>query len=192
MICLSRGHGLGDETLEGELLLLEVLGGGVAELEGSHGVADGALDLLLLATLELEGEGRVGDDLLDTADVGLELLLGLELLAEGLVVGLESLGICGAVSEVFYRVQSVKVKGKDIPLTIFSISAVLSLPTELVMVMLALRPEVFSVAVTLRIPLTSTSKTHSRTASPARMGGMGARVNSPREVLSSQLTRSPW
>ena len=101
--------------------------------------------------------------------------------------------------------------GVDIPETIFSISAVLSLPTELVMVMLALRPEVFSVAVTLRIPLTSTSKTHSRTASPyywsaigvqsiqlvqgiltARMGGMGARVNSPREVLSSQLTRSPW
>jgi hypothetical protein len=24
------------------------------------------------------------------------------------------------------------------------------------------------------------------------MGGIGARVNSPREVLSSQLTRSPW
>jgi len=58
--------------------------------------------------------------------------------------------------------------------------------------MFALRPEVFSVAVTLRIPLTSTSKTTSRTASPAFIGGMGARVNSPREVLSSQLTRSPW
>lgn len=26
----------------------------------------------------------------------------------------------------------------------------------------------------------------------ARIGGIGARVNSPREVLSSQLTRSPW
>jgi hypothetical protein len=24
------------------------------------------------------------------------------------------------------------------------------------------------------------------------IGGIGARVNSPREVLSSQLTRSPW
>jgi hypothetical protein len=91
---LSRGHGLGHEALEGELLLLEVLGGAVVELEGTHGVADGALNLLLLATLELEGEGRVGDDLLDTADVGLELLLGLELLAEGLVVALESLGVC--------------------------------------------------------------------------------------------------
>ena len=60
------------------------------------------------------------------------------------------------------------------------------------MVMFALLPEVFSVAVTLRIPLTSTSKTTSRTASPAFMGGIGARVNSPSEVLSSQLTRSPW
>ena len=74
----------------------------------------------------------------------------------------------------------------------FSISVDESLPTELEMVILALRPEDFSVAVTLRIPLTSTSKTTSSTASPAFMGGMGARVNSPSEVLSSQLTRSPW
>jgi hypothetical protein len=47
----------------------------------------------------------------------------------------------------------------------FSISVDESLPTALEMVMLALRPEVFSVAVTFRIPLTSTSKTTSRTAS---------------------------
>ena len=58
--------------------------------------------------------------------------------------------------------------------------------------MFALRPDVISVAVTLRIPFTSTSKTTSRTASPAFIGGIGARVNSPNEVLSSQLTRSPW
>lgn len=50
-----------------------------------------------------------------------------------------------------------------------SISPEDSFPTELEMVMLALRPDVFSVAVTLRIPLTSTSKTTSRTASPADM-----------------------
>ena len=75
---------------------------------------------------------------------------------------------------------------------IFSISVDESLPTELEMVMLALRPEAFSVAVTLRMPFTSTSKTTSRTGSPAFMGGIGARVNSPRDVLSSQLTRSPW
>jgi hypothetical protein len=66
---LARGHGLGDQTLEGELVLLEILGGALVELEGGHSVADGALDLLLLATLELEGESRVGDDLLDTANV---------------------------------------------------------------------------------------------------------------------------
>jgi len=46
-----------------------------------------------------------------------------------------------------------------------SISLEESLPTEFEMVILALRPDVFSVAVTLRIPLTSTSKTTSRTAS---------------------------
>lgn len=90
---LSRGHGLGDETLEGELLLLEVLGGAIGELKSTHGVADSLLNLLLLATLELEGESGVGDNLLDTANVGLELLLGLESLAEGLVVALEGLGI---------------------------------------------------------------------------------------------------
>ena len=74
----------------------------------------------------------------------------------------------------------------------FSISVDDNLPTEFEMVIFALRPDVFSVAVTLRIPLTSTSKTTSSTASPAFIGGIGARVNSPREVLSSQLTRSPW
>ena len=82
--------------------------------------------------------------------------------------------------------------GWRLPLIMFSISDEDSLPTELEIVMFALRPDVFSVAVTFRIPLTSTSNTTSRTASPAFMGGIGARVNSPRDVLSSQLTRSPW
>ena len=90
---LSRGHGLGDKTLQGELLLAQVLGGALVELESGHGVADGRLDLLLLAALELQGQSGVGDNLLDAADVRLELLLGLELLAEGLVVALESLGV---------------------------------------------------------------------------------------------------
>ena len=90
---LSGGHGLGDEALESKLLLLEVLGGGVLDLELSHGLADGLLDLLALVTLDLEGQSRVGDDLLDTADVVLELLLGLEALAEGIVGVLELLSI---------------------------------------------------------------------------------------------------
>ena len=81
---------------------------------------------------------------------------------------------------------------RHIPLIIFSISLDDSLPTELEMVMFALRPDVFSVAVTLRMPLTSTSNTTSRTASPAFIGGIGASVNSPKDVFASQLTRSPW
>lgn len=90
---LSGGHGLGDEALEGELLLLEVLGRGILDLELGHGLADGLLDLLALVALDLEGHGRVGDDLLDTANVVLELLLGLEALAEGIVGVLELLSI---------------------------------------------------------------------------------------------------
>merc|ERR1711939_649471 len=75
--------------------------------------------------------------------------------------------------------------------TICSISVLESLPTALEMVMFALRPEDFSVAVTLRIPLTSTSNTHSRAASPALIGGNGLKVNSPREVLSAHEDLSP-
>ena len=90
---LSGRHGLGHQPLKGQLLLLEVLSAAVVELKSSHSVADGALDLLLLATLELEGESRVGDNLLNSANVGLELLLGLESLAESLIVALESLGV---------------------------------------------------------------------------------------------------
>ena len=187
---LAAGHGLGHETLEGELLLLQLLGGGVVDLKGAHRVADGGLDLVLLATLELERQRGVRDELLDVGDVVLEVLLSLEALVEGLVVALELLGICPSVSSCVGGLEYND--GKVLPLIMPSISADESLPTELLMVMLALRPEVFSVAVTLRIPLTSTSKTTSRTGSPAFMGGMGARVNSPREVLSSQLTRSPW
>lgn len=90
---LSGGHGLGDETLEGEFLLLEVLGGGVLDLELGHGVTESGLDAVLVAALELEGHAGVGDDLLDTGDVGLELLAGLEALGEGLVAGLELVGV---------------------------------------------------------------------------------------------------
>ena len=90
---LSRGHGLGDDALQGELLLLQVVGSGVLNLELGHGVAQGGLDLLLLATLQLEGQAGVRDDVLHAGDVGLELLLGLKALAEGLIVALKLLGI---------------------------------------------------------------------------------------------------
>lgn len=66
----------------------------VLDFELGHGVAKGGFDLLLVAALELQGHGGVGNDLLDTGDVGLELLAGFELLAEGLVTRLELGGIC--------------------------------------------------------------------------------------------------
>lgn len=90
---LPRRHGLGDNTLQGNLLLLQVLSGRILDLELSHGVGEGLLDLVLLATLELERKRWVGDDVLNTGDVRLKLLLGFETLREGLVVGLELLGI---------------------------------------------------------------------------------------------------
>ncbi|CAF3600455.1 unnamed protein product [Fusarium graminearum] len=90
---LSGGHGLGDKTLEGKLLLLEVLSSALRDLKSSHGVGDGALDLLLLVTLKLKGKSGVGDDLLNTANVGLELLLSLKLLLESIIVALELLSL---------------------------------------------------------------------------------------------------
>jgi hypothetical protein len=86
---LPCGHGLGNQALEGELLLLEILGSGVLNLELGHGIAESGLNALLVATLELHGHARVGDDLFDTGDVRLELLARLELLGESLVAGLE-------------------------------------------------------------------------------------------------------
>jgi hypothetical protein len=97
---LSGGESLGDDALERKLLLLEVLGGGVVDLELSHGVRESRLDLLLLAALEADRSSGVGDHLLDAGDVGLELLPALELLAEGLVGGLELLRIVDHVLDV--------------------------------------------------------------------------------------------
>jgi hypothetical protein len=116
-------------------------------------------------------------------------LTGLETLSELLVASLELGSICR--NSVSNADEILRICDNS-PSTICSISVVESLPTALEMVMLAVRPEDFSVAVTLRIPLTSTSKTTSRAASPALIGGIGANVNSPREVLSAQLVRSPW
>lgn len=89
---------------EGEFLFFEVFGGGVVEFEGSYGVVDGVFDFFFLVMFEFEGEGWVGDDFFDMVDVGFELLFGFEFFVEGFVVGFESFGICGVVSEVFYRV----------------------------------------------------------------------------------------
>lgn len=97
---LAGRHGLGYESLESQLLLLEVVGGRVLNLELSHGVAHGSLDLLLGTTLDLVAQGWVGNDLLNAGDVGLELLSGLELLAESVIAGLELLGIYSMFSKL--------------------------------------------------------------------------------------------
>jgi len=76
------------------------------------------------------------------------------------------LNLAASIKLYQYDVQKKLYTQKNSPLIMLSISVEESLPTVLEMVMLELRPEVFSVAVTLRIPLTSTSKIHSRTASP--------------------------
>ena len=91
---LPRRHGLGDQPLKGKLLLLEVIRRRPLDLELLHGLGERLLDLLLLAALELDREGGVGDDVLNTRDVPLELLLGLEPLAESIIGALELLGIC--------------------------------------------------------------------------------------------------
>jgi hypothetical protein len=90
---LPCGHGLGDQALESKLLLLKVLGSRILNLELSHGIAKSGLNTLLVATLELHGHTRVGDNLLNTGDVRLELLARLEALGESLVAGLELGGI---------------------------------------------------------------------------------------------------
>lgn len=97
-LSLAGGHGLGDQTLERQLLLLELLGGRILNLQSGHGLTDLGLDLVLLAALQLQGQSGVGDDLLDVTDVVLQALLGLEALAEGLVVALELLGVYNKTS----------------------------------------------------------------------------------------------
>lgn len=88
-ICLPSGHGLGDESLESKLLLLEIFRSRVFDLKLSHGIAECRFDLLLVATLQLQRHGGVGNNLLNTRDVGLELLARLELLGESLIARLE-------------------------------------------------------------------------------------------------------
>ena len=92
-IHLPSGHSLSNESLEGKLLLLEILGGGVFDLELSHGIAESRFNLLLVTTLQLHRHSGIGNDLLDARNVRLQLLAGLKLLRESLVARLELGGI---------------------------------------------------------------------------------------------------
>lgn len=66
---LPGSHGLGHETLESKLLLLEVLGSRVLNLKLGHGITERGLNLFLVATLQLHGHGRVRDKLFNTRNV---------------------------------------------------------------------------------------------------------------------------
>lgn len=94
---LPSSHGLGHEPLESKLLLLEVIGGGVLNLELAHSVTESGLNLLLVAALQFHGHGGVRNELLNTRDVGLELLARFELLGESFIARLELGGICEAL-----------------------------------------------------------------------------------------------
>lgn len=114
---LSGGESLGDSALERELLLLQVLSRGILNLQLGHGIRESRLNLLLLATLETDGSGGVRDHLLDAGDVGLELLPGLELLAESLIAGLELLGVVDHVLDVSRRELANGVRDGDVGAT---------------------------------------------------------------------------
>jgi len=86
---LAGSESLGNNPLESQLLLFQIIGGGVFNLELGHSIAKSRLDLLLLATLQPDGSGGVGDHLLDTRDVSFELLSGLKLLAKCFITGLK-------------------------------------------------------------------------------------------------------
>jgi hypothetical protein len=76
--------------------------------------AEGALDLLLLAALELHAHAGVADNLLNAGDVALELLPRLELLAEGLVAGLELLGVLNHLLDLVGRKLADRVVDGDV------------------------------------------------------------------------------
>ena len=90
---IDAASDLCDNALQCQLLLLQVITARVLNFELRHGVRQRALDLLLLTSLELHAHRRVRDNLLNPADVALELLSRLELLAESLVARLELLGV---------------------------------------------------------------------------------------------------
>jgi len=111
---LAGRESLGDSTLESQLLLLQVISRGVLDLELGHSLAESRLDLLLLSALDLEGHRWVRDDLLNPRDVRLKLLLGLELLGESLVGGLELLGLADHVVDLSGRELTNRVGDGDV------------------------------------------------------------------------------
>ena len=111
---LAGGQSLGNGALESQLLLLQVISRRVLDLELGHSLAESRLNLLLLSALDLEGHRWVGDDLLNPRDVRLKLLLGLELLGESLIGGLELLGLADHVVDLGGRELTNRVGDGDV------------------------------------------------------------------------------
>jgi len=86
---LVRSSHLRHHPLQRQLLLPQIVRASILNLELRHRIAKRALDLFLLTTLELHAHRRVRHDLLDSADVRLQLLPRLELLAESIIDTLE-------------------------------------------------------------------------------------------------------
>lgn len=79
-----------------------------------HSLRESVLNLGLGSSLELQAEGWVGDHLLNTGDVGLELLTGLELLGESIIGGLELLSILNHLLNLGGRKLSNRVRDGDV------------------------------------------------------------------------------
>ena len=89
LVCLTGRERLCNYPLKSQFLLFQVVSPGVFNLQLGHSIAEGRLDLLLLATLELDRCSRVRNHLFNTGNVGLELLSGLKFLAKSLVARLK-------------------------------------------------------------------------------------------------------
>lgn len=63
---LAGRHGLGNNSLQCKLLLLQVIRGGIFDLKLGHSLTEGGLDLVLGSALELQRHGGVRDDLLNS------------------------------------------------------------------------------------------------------------------------------
>jgi hypothetical protein len=186
---LSGGESLGDDALERKLLLLQVISRSILDLELGHGVRESRLNLLLLAALEADRCSRVGDHLLNAGDVRLELLPRLELLAESLVAGLELLGVVDHGLDVRRRELTDGVGDGDVGGAAGGLLGSGDLEDT---VDVDLEDDLKNGFTSLEMKSVYVSCRGRGGKNITLIGGIGAKVNSPREVLSSQLTRSPW
>src|ERR1700761_2745562 len=89
MIKLSCGEGLGDNSLQSQFLLLQVVTSSVLNFQLLHGLTQARLNLFLLAPLELHRHCWIGNHILNPCDMCFELLSSLKSLSKCLITGLE-------------------------------------------------------------------------------------------------------